>query len=82
MLKEDIFSVDLLTEGVKGVGLLRGIRDEARDLLSLLNGGGVIWSDSKVVGTYIIGVTIGTIIDVETRAVSGKLMSGVWLGQN
>ena len=73
MLREDIFSVDLLTEGVKGVGLLRGIRDEARGLLSLFNGGGVICSDIKVVGTYIVGVTIWPIVDVETRAVPGKI---------
>ena len=52
----------LLMEGNKGIGLLRGITDEARGLLSLLNGGGVIWSDNKVVGTCIVGVYIGLIV--------------------
>ena len=73
MLGEDILSVDLLTKGVKGAGLLKGIPDEARGLPSLINSEGILWSDIKVVGTYIVEVTIEPMVDVETRTVPGKI---------
>ena len=73
MLGEDNLSMDLLTERVKGIGLLRGITDDARGLLSLLNGGGVVWSDITVVGTCIVVFTIEPMVGVETRAVPSKI---------